>query len=269
MNISTDQFIVWQNDLFKINYTILFTWFVMFVILVAVFILRLILTNERNIGKLQNFFEILITGIEDQINKMGKVDMKFIFPFIATLFIFILFSNLLQIIPFFNPPTASLSTTIALAIIVIIVGLFYGIKRVGIFGYIKKYINEQIPVCHPQIPFENHVTHVEFYEPTDREDKAVKNAVIIPPGAVDRSPCGTGTSAKLSVLAAKEKIKKGESFVHLSILGGRFDCRYLDDTEVEGIPAVIPEVTGRAWVTGIHTFLLDPEDIFQEGYQLA
>ena len=140
MNISTDQFIVWQNDLFKINYTILFTWFVMFVILVAVFILRLILTNERNIGKLQNFFEILITGIEDQINKMGKVDMKFIFPFIATLFIFILFSNLLQIIPFFNPPTASLSTTIALAIIVIIVGLFYGIKRVGIFGYIKKYI---------------------------------------------------------------------------------------------------------------------------------
>ncbi len=140
MNISTDQFIVWQNDLFKINHTILFTWFVMFVILVAVFILRLILTNERNIGKLQNFFEILITGIEDQINKMGKVDMNFIFPFIATLFIFILFSNLLQIIPFFNPPTASLSTTIALAIIVIIVGLFYGIKRVGIFGYIKKYI---------------------------------------------------------------------------------------------------------------------------------
>ncbi len=136
-------------------------------------------------------------------------------------------------------------------------------------NYIKKYINEQIPVCHPQIPFENHVTHVEFYEPTDREDKAVKNAVIIPPGAVDRSPCGTGTSAKLSVLAAKEKIKKGESFVHLSILGGHFDCRYLDDTEVEGIPAVIPEVTGRAWVTGIHTFLLDPEDIFQEGYQLA
>nr|WP_308000200.1 proline racemase family protein [uncultured Merdimonas sp.] len=134
---------------------------------------------------------------------------------------------------------------------------------------IKKEINEQIPVCHPLIPFEDHVTHVEFYEQTDRADKAVKNAVIIPPGAVDRSPCGTGTSAKLSVLAAKGEIEKGESFVHLSILGGHFTCRYVDDTEVAGIPAVVPEVTGRAWVTGIHTFLLDPEDIFQEGYQLA
>ncbi len=140
MNISTDQFILWENDFFKINHTILFTWFVMIIILIAVFILRLILTQEKNIGKLQNFFEILISGIEDQINKMGKVDMKIVFPFIATLFIFILFSNLLQIIPFFNPPTASLSTTIALSIMVVFIGLFYGIKRVGVLGYLKKYI---------------------------------------------------------------------------------------------------------------------------------
>ena len=113
------------------------------------------------------------------------------------------------------------------------------------------------------------MTHIEFYEPTDQEDGAIKNAVIIPPGAIDRSPCGTGTSAKLSVLASKGQIKKGESFIHQSIIGGQFRCEYLDDAEVAGRPAVIPKVTGRAWVTGIHTFLLDPDDIFQEGYQLA
>ena len=78
-------------------------------------------------------------------------------------------------------------------------------------NYLKQRINEQIAVQHPTIPFEHHVTHVEFYEPTDQEDGAIKNAVIIPPGAIDRSPCGTGTSAKLSVLAAKGEIKKGES----------------------------------------------------------
>ena len=140
MNISTDQAIIWQSGIFKINQTILFTWFIMAIILVAVFVLRFIFSYEKNIGRLQNFFEILITGIEDQINKMGKVDMKIVFPFIATLFIFILFSNLLQIIPFFNSPTASLSTTMALAISVVAMGLFYGIKRVGVLGYVKKYI---------------------------------------------------------------------------------------------------------------------------------
>lgn len=145
----------------------------------------------------------------------------------------------------------------------------YASRLITAGNRLKEYINRQIPVAHPEIPFENHVTHVEFYEPTGQEDGAVKNAVIIPPGAIDRSPCGTGTSAKLSVLALKDKIHKGESFIHQSIIGGQFTCKYLDDAEVAGIPAVIPEVTGKAWVTGIHTFILDPDDIFPTGYQLA
>jgi Proline racemase len=134
---------------------------------------------------------------------------------------------------------------------------------------IKKDINEQVSICHPEIPFENHVTHVEFYQEGAGQGGATRNAVIIPPGAIDRSPCGTGTSAKLSVLASKGKIKKGESFVHESIIGSQFLCEYLDDAEVCGIPAVIPRVTGRAWVTGIHTFVLEPDDIFPEGFQLG
>lgn len=134
---------------------------------------------------------------------------------------------------------------------------------------LKEYINSQIPVVHPEIPFENHVTHVEFYENCMEEKNLIRNAVVIPPGAIDRSPCGTGTSAKLSVLAKKGAIKKGESFIHESLIGGRFECTYVDDATVGSLPAVIPEVKGRAFITGIHTFMLDPEDIFPKGYQLA
>lgn len=133
---------------------------------------------------------------------------------------------------------------------------------------IKDEINRQIKVCHPLIPFEDHVTHVEFYEETGRKD-FIRNAVVIPPGAIDRSPCGTGTSAKLSVLASKGQISKGETFVHESIIGSRFICKYVDDTKVGNLDAVIPQVTGQAWVTGINTFILEPDDIFPEGFQLG
>jgi len=133
---------------------------------------------------------------------------------------------------------------------------------------LKDYINDQIKIQHPEIPFENHVTHVEFYEKTEQEN-LIRNAVVIPPGAIDRSPCGTGTSAKLAVLAKKGLIKKGESFIHESIIGGHFTCTYVEDAEVGSIPAVIPEVKGQAFITGIHTFMLDPEDIFPQGYQLS
>ena len=133
---------------------------------------------------------------------------------------------------------------------------------------IKEEVNSQVEICHPLIPFENKVTHIEFYEPAEAPGEPVRNAVVIPPGAIDRSPCGTGTSAKLSVLALKGKIKKGEVFVHESIIGSRFTCRYLEDARVGDYPAVVPEVTGRAWVTGIHTFMLDDDDPFVRGFQL-
>lgn len=133
---------------------------------------------------------------------------------------------------------------------------------------VKKDINKQVEVCHPLIPFENHVTHVEFYEETNKKG-IIRNAVVIPPGAIDRSPCGTGTSAKLSVLAAKGEIKRGESFIHESIIGSRFTCKYIDDEKVGSFDAVVPEVTGSAWVTGMSTFILEPDDIFPEGFQLG
>lgn len=129
-------------------------------------------------------------------------------------------------------------------------------------------INAQVSVCHPELPFENEITHIEFYEPGEHPGDPVRNAVVIPPGAIDRSPCGTGTSAKCAVLAAKGLLKKGTSFTHESIVGSRFACCYADDAAVCGIPAVVPRVSGRAWVTGIHSFVLDPDDPFQAGFQL-
>lgn len=139
MNITTDTMIMWKNEFFTINDTIFFTWVIMLFVISLALILRVMITNEKNFGKLQNFFEVLISGIEEQIKKAGEVDVKFVFPFIATIFIFILIANLLHIIPFFHSPTASLSTNIALVIIVVLTGISYGIKRVGLIHYLKKY----------------------------------------------------------------------------------------------------------------------------------
>ncbi len=132
-----------------------------------------------------------------------------------------------------------------------------------------KYINEQVKVQHPEMPFVDKVTHVEFYGPPKSPDATVQNAVVIPPGAIDRSPCGTGTSAKMATLAAKGKLKKGEKFVHESIIGSQFHCEIVEETTVAGLPAVVPRVAGRAWVTGIHTYVLHPEDPFPKGFQLG
>jgi proline racemase len=132
---------------------------------------------------------------------------------------------------------------------------------------LRKSINAQVTIAHPELAFLNQVTHVEFYSRVS--ENRIRNAVVIPPGAIDRSPCGTGTSAKLAVLAGKGEIHKGESFIHESIIGSEFTCVYVDDARVAGIPAVIPQITGSAYVTGIHTFMLDPEDPFPEGFELS
>ncbi len=134
---------------------------------------------------------------------------------------------------------------------------------------IKEALNSQIKVIHPELSFMNHVTHVEFYENLSEKPLTVRNAVVIPPGAIDRSPCGTGTSAKLAVLHAKGMIGENELFIHESIINSRFYCEIVGLSEVAGIPAIIPKVKGRAFVTGIHTYIVDPEDPMYEGFLLG
>jgi proline racemase len=140
------------------------------------------------------------------------------------------------------------------------------IVRVG--NILKEHINQQIKVQHPALPFIDKVTHVEFSGPPKHPRASLQNAVVIPPGAIDRSPCGTGTSAKMAVLAAKGELSVGEPFVHESIIGSLFECRIVGEAEVAGIPAIVPRIAGSAWVTGIHTFVLDPDDPFPQGFQL-
>ncbi len=133
---------------------------------------------------------------------------------------------------------------------------------------IAKDINEQVKVQHPELPFVNTVTHVEFSGPPKSDDADIQNVVVALPKVIDRSPCGTGTSAKAALLCAEGKLKVGESFVHESVIGSKFKCEIIEETTVGGIPAVIPKITGNACVIGFATWILDPKDPFPEGFLL-
>jgi proline racemase len=136
-------------------------------------------------------------------------------------------------------------------------------------NYLKKFVNEQVEIKHPYLQIMNKVTHVEFFGPGDEGVADVKNAVVIPPAAIDRSPCGTGTSAKLALLHAQGKLAVGQPFIHESLIGSLFHCVIVEETEVSGIPAVVPEISGRAFVMGKTTLLFDPRDPFPEGFLLG
>jgi proline racemase len=133
---------------------------------------------------------------------------------------------------------------------------------------IRKTINQQNEIVHPVFPFIRGLTHIEFYTDPVHPDADLKNTVVVPPGGIDRSPCGTGTSAKLAVLFIKGDLAVGEEFVHESIVGSLFKARILETSEVQGYPAVIPEITGSAWLMGFHTFLYNEEDELNEGFLL-
>ena len=89
------------------------------------------------------------------------------------------------------------------------------------------------------------------------------------PRYFDRSPCGTGTSARMAVAHLAGKLGLNEPFVHESILGTRFEGRLIAITTVGGIPAVVPQITGRAWITGTSEFTLDPQDPFPTGFKFG
>ncbi|OJH18995.1 proline racemase [Bacillus obstructivus] len=133
---------------------------------------------------------------------------------------------------------------------------------------IRNTINEKTEIVHPQYPFINGLTHVEFFSDPTHEDADVKNTVIVPPGGIDRSPCGTGTSAKLAVLYAKQEIDMDKEFIHESIVGTLFKGRVIEITEVEGVQAVITRISGSAWLMGMHNFFYNEKDPLKEGFLL-
>ncbi|HLR75396.1 MAG TPA: proline racemase family protein [Virgibacillus sp.] len=133
---------------------------------------------------------------------------------------------------------------------------------------IRNAINATEEVSHPEYPFINGLTHMEFFTDPIHPEADIKNTVVVPPGGIDRSPCGTGTSAKLAVMHAKGEIKKHEQFVHESIVGSLFKARVINTTHVKDVAAVIPEVTGSAWVMGMHRFFYNERDPLKEGFLL-
>ncbi len=121
---------------------------------------------------------------------------------------------------------------------------------------------------HPDDPAIRGCNHVIWTgPPSDGADG--RAATAIHPGWVDRSPCGTGTSARMATLHARGALALGEPYVHESIIGTRFAGRLLRQTSVGGRPAVVPEISGRAWITGKGEYRLDPTDPFPEGFVVA
>jgi proline racemase len=127
-------------------------------------------------------------------------------------------------------------------------------------------VNEDPPV-HPEDPRIGGCRHVIFHAP-GRDGADARNATAIHPGWLDRSPCGTGTSARLAALHADGSLAIGQPFVNESLIGTRFTGRLVEETRVGDLPAVVPEITGRAWVTGMGQYLLDAEDPFPAGFAL-
>jgi proline racemase len=146
---------------------------------------------------------------------------------------------------------------------------------------IKAAVREQLPVVHPENPGISGVTIAQISGPPERADAHRKNAVVVSTGtfdwnrpctwtgALDRSPCGTGTCAKMAALYAKGKLGLNQDFVHEGILGTIFTGRLVEETTVGHYRAVVPTLSGQAWITGFAQYVVDPEDPFPEGFTVG
>ena len=134
---------------------------------------------------------------------------------------------------------------------------------------IRQAIAEQVEVVHPEKATINRVNHVEFIGPARDQRCYNRNVIGILPGDCGRSPCGTGTSARAAQLFARKQFGVGDEFWHESILGEHFKCKILEETKVGALPAIVPEITGSAYIMGVSTFLLDPDDPFPNGFSFV
>lgn len=153
------------------------------------------------------------------------------------------------------------------------------ICRIG--EMIKAATREQLPVVHPENSGIAGVTIAEFSAPAVRSDAAMKNTVVVSSGeldwdrpdtwtgVLDRSPCGTGTCAKMATLHARGKLGLNQEFPHEGILGTLFTGRLVGETRVGQYPAVIPTITGQAWIYAITQYVMDAEDPFTEGFTVG
>lgn len=165
-------------------------------------------------------------------------------------------------------------------------GMIYALCNVEALGYaivpeqaralvqlgemIRVAARQQYPdIAHPDNPEIRGVSIVQLNTPVEGAGAIGRNACVIAPGRIDRSPTGTGLSARLAVLHAKGVLKVGDQLTHESIIGSRFEGRVEEAVTVGGRPAIIPSIKGRAWMTGLHQYFVDPSDPYPNGYRVA
>jgi proline racemase/trans-L-3-hydroxyproline dehydratase len=136
------------------------------------------------------------------------------------------------------------------------------LKKVGLA--IRTAVNQQFFFSHPVSGLPATVALTEIYENTD----PARNIVVFGTGQVDRSPCGTGTSAKMAFLHHKGRLKPGESYAYQSVFGTQFTGKIVEETMVGKLTAIVPEITGNAWITGFHQFVVDDTDPYKSGFNI-
>ncbi|MEY8119856.1 proline racemase family protein [Falsihalocynthiibacter sp. BN13B15] len=143
------------------------------------------------------------------------------------------------------------------------------IARLGV--RITNAANEKLAFHHPDNPDWTHFSFCLFAGPVTRDGNELRAgaAVAIQPGKVDRSPTGTALSARMAVLHARGEMGLDDTLTAVSVIGSTFTGRIVSETTVGSRPAVVPEISGQAWITGIHQHMLDPTDPWPEGYRLS
>ncbi|MFT4650172.1 MAG: proline racemase [Flavobacteriales bacterium] len=140
-------------------------------------------------------------------------------------------------------------------------------KLVDIGTRIHRAVNQQLEIRHPTLSGIEGISYTMFTGFDD--DGAMKGATILPPGRVDRSPCGTGNSARAAVMAARGQVNIGETKIARSIIESEFQVQVEGQKEIDGQLCVLPIISGRGWIHGIHQIGVDPSDPYQQGYKVS
>lgn len=146
----------------------------------------------------------------------------------------------------------------------------HDIARMGV--RITNAANAAMQFSHPTLPDWRHFSFCLFAGPVTRDDDGglrAGAAVAIQPGKVDRSPTGTALSARMALLHARGQMGQADRLTTVSLIGSTFTGRILGTTDLAGTPAILPEISGRGWITGIHQHMLDPSDPWPQGYRLT
>lgn len=144
MHLSPDEIVFWQYGVFKLNATIVFTWGLMLAMAIGAYLITRGLSTELKRSRWQNLLEIIVTAILKQIEEVGLRQPEKYLGFLGTLFLFVAVASLSTIFPFYEPPTGSLSTTMALALCVFVAVPLFGIEDQGVRGYLKSYIEPTV-----------------------------------------------------------------------------------------------------------------------------